>query len=127
LRSEAAAGARHPRDVKVDLAKRIITDFHSARDANAAEEDFNRVFKRKEMPDEIETREVEAATWTLPRLLVRTELAPSVGEARRLIEQGGVRIGGVRQTDVGVVVAVISGEDVLLQVGKRRFLRVRGT
>jgi tyrosyl-tRNA synthetase len=117
---------RNPRDLKVELAKRLITDFHSAAAATDAEEDFTRKFKLKEVPDEIETREIEAGSWPLPRLLVRAELAPSVAEARRLIEQGGVRVGGVRQAETGVVVSINNGEESLLQVGKRRFLRVRG-
>jgi len=125
MSNRAANGEVNPRDIKVELAKRIITDFHSKADADAAEEEFNRVFRRKEVPDEIEEREVEAAPWSLPRLLVRVELAPSVAEARRLIEQGGVRIGGVRQASPGIVVSAKTGEESLLQVGKRRFLRVR--
>jgi tyrosyl-tRNA synthetase len=126
-RAATATGERNPRDLKVELAKRIITDFHSASDADAAEEEFNRVFKRKEIPDEIEVREIEADNvWPLPQLLFKTGLAPSVSEARRLIEQGGVRIGGVRQCDTGVVFSIKHGEESLLQVGKRRFLRVRG-
>ena len=125
MSNRAANGEVNPRDIKVELAKRIITDFHSKSAADAAEEEFNRVFRRKEVPDEIEEREVEAAPWSLPRLLVRVELAPSVAEARRLIEQGGVRIGGVRQASPGIVVSAKTGEESLLQVGKRRFLRVR--
>ena len=125
MSNRAANGEVNPRDIKVELAKRIITDFHSKADADAAEEEFNRVFRRKEVPDEIEEREVEAAPWSLPRLLVRVELAPSVAEARRLIEQGGVRIGGVRQASPSIVVSAKTGEESLLQVGKRRFLRVR--
>jgi tyrosyl-tRNA synthetase len=127
LREEAESGARNPRDLKVELARRIITDFHSAGSARAAEEDFTRRFVHKEVPQEVETREVEAGTWTLPRLLVRVGLAASVAEARRLIEQGGVRVGGERPTDVGVVVALNSGDEQLLQVGKRRFLKVKGS
>ena len=125
MSNRAANGEVNPRDIKVELARRIITDFHSKADADAAEEEFNRVFRRKEVPDEIEEREVEAAPWSLPRLLVRVELAPSVAEARRLIEQGGVRIGGVRQASPSIVVSAKTGEESLLQVGKRRFLRVR--
>jgi tyrosyl-tRNA synthetase len=127
MRARAAAGEVNPRDLKVELAKRIITDFHSKPAADAAEEEFNRVFRRKEVPGEIEEREVEAGPWALPRLLVRVGLAPSVAEARRLIEQGGVRIGGIRQTSSGIVVGAKAGEESLLQVGKRRFLRVRWT
>ena len=143
LRRQAESGERNPRDLKVDLAKRIVADFHSTDDAKTAENEFNRIFQQKEVPEEISTREVEAGVWPLPRLLVRTELAPSVAEARRLIEQGGVRIEGVRYTDASVVIAINVGEEAklevskvvatinpgderLLQVGKRRFVRVRG-
>ncbi|HYN26590.1 MAG TPA: tyrosine--tRNA ligase [Pyrinomonadaceae bacterium] len=129
LRKSAETGERNPRDIKVELAKRIITDFHSAAAANAAEEEFNRIFKRKEAPDEISTLQVETGggPWALPRLLVSTGLAPSLAEARRLIEQGGVRVNGKRQTkDSGIVFIINSGDELLLQVGKRRFLRVRG-
>ena len=81
----------------------------------------------KEVPQEIETSEIESGQWALPRLLVTTGLAPSVAEARRLIEQGGVRVNGERQTNnSGVVFVIKTGEEILLQVGKRRFLRVRG-
>ena len=129
LRVEAERGERNPRDIKVDLAKRIITDFHSKAEADGAEEEFDRVFKRKEVPDDISTFEVETGggPWALPRLLMTTGLAPSVAEARRLIEQGGVRVNGERQTsNSGVVFTIKSGDELLLQVGKRRFLRVRG-
>ena len=129
LRAEAERGERNPRDIKVDLAKRIITDFHSKAEADGAEEEFDRVFKRKEVPDDISTFEVETGggPWALPRLLMTTGLAPSVAEARRLIEQGGVRVNGERQTsNSGVVFTIKSGDELLLQVGKRRFLRVRG-
>jgi tyrosyl-tRNA synthetase len=126
MRSRASNGEVNPRDLKVELAKRIITDFHSKPDADAAEEEFNRVFRRKEVPDEIETAEMPSGSLPLARFLAQKGLAASVSEARRLIEQGGVRVSGVRQTDPGVVVKVETGVDFILQVGKRRFLRVRG-
>lgn len=127
LRAEAESGARNPRDLKVELAKRIITDFHSRDAARAAEAEFTRRFVHKEAPQEVEMREVEAGSWPLPRLLVTTALAASVAEARRLIEQGGVRVQGERYTDTGASVALDSGEELLLQVGKRRFLKVKGS
>ncbi|HYJ46568.1 MAG TPA: tyrosine--tRNA ligase, partial [Pyrinomonadaceae bacterium] len=74
LRATAENGERNPRDIKVDLAKRIIKDFHSARDAEMAEEEFNRIFKQKEAPTEIEARAVEAGKWKLSRLLVEHKL-----------------------------------------------------
>ncbi|HEX8130321.1 MAG TPA: tyrosine--tRNA ligase [Pyrinomonadaceae bacterium] len=124
LRAASEAGERNPRDLKVELAKHIIADFHSASDAGAAEAEFNRIFKRKEIPDEIEERTIAAGAWKLPRLLVETALAPSMGEARRLIEQGGVRIDGERRAEDEV--NLNAEQTILIQVGKRRFLRVRG-
>jgi tyrosyl-tRNA synthetase len=125
-RELAAAGDVNPRDLKLQLAKLIITDFHSAADALSAEDEFNRVFRDKGLPDNIGTRQVKAGSWRLPSLLVEVGLAPSIAEARRLIEQGGVQIGDVRRRDTGIAVGIKSGEETLLKVGKRRFLRVRG-
>jgi tyrosyl-tRNA synthetase len=125
LKNSAERGEKNPRDIKVELAKSIIGDFHSAAEATQAEDEFNRVFKRKEMPDEMATYEVAADdVWPLPNLLVKSGLATSVSEARRLIEQGGVRIGGVRQA-IGNTVSIKAGCEYVFQVGKRRFLRVR--
>src|SRR5947209_13167779 len=125
LRGEAESGERNPRDIKVELAKRIITDFHSAQDAQNAEEEFNRIFRQKQAPDKVEEREVAAARWKLLRLLVETEMAASMGEARRLIEQGGVSLDGERQSRVDYEVDLSAGRALLIQVVKRRFLRVR--
>ena len=126
LRERAGSGESNPRDLKVALAKRVITDFHDASAADAAEDEFNRIFKRKEVPDEIEERAVAPQAWKLPRLLVETGLAPSVAEARRLIEQGGVRVDGERASGHDTEVEITSDRAPLIQVGKRRFLRVRG-
>jgi tyrosyl-tRNA synthetase len=124
LHAAAERGERNPRDIKVELAKRIITDFHSAEDASAAEEEFNRIFKRKEVPDEIERRAIEEGKWKLPRLMVEYKLATSIAEARRLIEQGGVRLNGEKCTRVDYEVDLPNGGKILVQVGKRRFLEL---
>ena len=115
---------RNPRDTKAELAKRIVADFYSEADARAAEEQFNLMFRQKQAPDDVEERTVASGPWKLPRLLVELQLAPSMAEARRLIEQGGVYVDGERapQTDLD-----LSAErSLLIQVGKRRFMRVRG-
>ncbi len=115
---------RNPRDTKAELATRIVEDFYSKADARAAEEQFNLMFRSKQAPDDVEERTVAAGAWKLPRLLVELQLAPSMAEARRLIEQGGVYVDGERapQSDLD-----LSAErSVLVQVGKRRFVRVRG-
>jgi tyrosyl-tRNA synthetase len=125
VRIAAGNGERNPRDVKVELAKTIIADFHSQADAARAEEEFNQVFRNKQAPTEIEERIVAAGDWALPRLLVETGLAPSMSEARRLIEGGGVTVAGQRCTVVNTPVSLIANElSVVIQVGKRRFIRV---
>ncbi|MFN0277848.1 MAG: tyrosine--tRNA ligase [Pyrinomonadaceae bacterium] len=122
LRSQIDSG-ENPRNIKVNLAKLIITDFHSASDANAAEDEFNRRFVQKEIPDEIEEKQIATGTYKLSDLLAETGLATSKGEARRLIEQGGVKVDGEKASASNADIAV-SNEGVLLQVGKRKFLKI---
>ncbi|HEX8566941.1 MAG TPA: tyrosine--tRNA ligase [Pyrinomonadaceae bacterium] len=117
------SSGENPRNLKVNLAKLIIKDFHSEEAANEAENEFNRRFVKKEIPDEIEEKALAESNWKLPKLLAETGLAASVGEARRLIEQGGVKINGEKITNANADVE-ISDEGILLQVGKRKFLRV---
>lgn len=124
LREAAQSGARNPRDVKAELAQRIIADFHSSDAARHALEEFNRIFQRREAPEEIEERATQAGVWKLPRLLVEYNLALSMGEARRLIEQGGVRLDGEKCARVDYEVDLQAGHNLLIQVGKRRFLRL---
>jgi tyrosyl-tRNA synthetase len=116
----------NPRDVKVRLAKTIIKDFHSQAYADAAEEEFNRRFVRKEIPDEIEEKLVDAGSFRLPDLLAETGLAASKGEAKRLIEQGGVRVNGEKATLASAEIEIQQGQKTLFQVGKRSFLSVTG-
>jgi tyrosyl-tRNA synthetase len=124
LKHEISNG-RNPRDVKVDLAKLIIADFHSDKDAVAAEEEFVKRFVQHEVPDEIEEKSIAARYYKLAELLAETGLAASKGEARRLIEQGGVRINGEKASAANADVAVDEG-GILLQVGKRKFLKLVG-
>lgn len=122
LRSQIESG-ENPRNIKVSLAKLIIKDFHSASYADAAEEDFNRRFVQKEVPDEIEEKQIASGSYNLAQLLADTRLASSKGEARRLIEQGGVKVNGEKATAPNADIA-ITDEGVLFQVGKRKFLKV---
>jgi tyrosyl-tRNA synthetase len=123
LRSQIENG-ENPRNIKVALAKLIIADFHSQSDADAAEQEFIKRFVQKEVPDEIEEKTVAAGPHNLAQLLADTGLAASKGEARRLIEQGGVKVNGEKATAANADIA-ITDEGVLFQVGKRKFLRVR--
>ena len=116
----------NPRDFKIKLAKQIIEDFHSKDDANAAEQNFINQFSKGNLPDEIDEIKVEAKTWSLAELLVETKLASSKKEAKRLIEQGGVRVNEEKVADIGAEISSF-GDGLLIQVGKRRFLRVNSS
>ncbi len=128
LKSAAANGERNPRDIKAELAKSIIADFHSTDDAQKAEAEFVRRFRNKETPDEVEVRVLpsnDPKGWDLAHLLVTVGLAESKAEARRLIQQGGVSVDGEKQTVVNSVTLWKPGMSALFKVGKRRFVRVQ--
>lgn len=123
LKAKSESGDENPRNLKVALAKLIIADFHSQADASAAEEDFIRRFVQKEIPDDIEHKQTAAGNYRLSELLAELGLAASKGEAKRLIEQGGVRINGEKASNASAEVAITSDE-IVFQVGKRKFMKV---
>ncbi len=125
LKSQIANG-ENQRDTKVTLAKLIIKDFHSEADATAAEEEFNRRFVKKEIPDEIEEVLVAAQTYRLADLVVASGLVATKGEARRLIEQGGVKLNGEKATSAAAEVDLANGNSLVLQVGKLKFAKLTG-
>jgi tyrosyl-tRNA synthetase len=123
LRADIAAGHRHPMDAKADLAVRIITDYHGAPAAELARDEFNRVFRKRETPEDIETKNISIPLpIRLTKLLASVNLAPSITEAQRLIESGAVHVNGERITDPKAEISA-PGE-YLFKVGKRRFLKL---
>jgi tyrosyl-tRNA synthetase len=111
---------RNPKDAKVMLAKEIVTRFHSAAAAEAAEQDFiNR--SKGGVPDDIAELTITGAPLAIGSLLKQAGLVPSTSEAMRMIEQGGVRIDGAVVSDKAL--KVVAGT-VVVQVGKRKFARV---
>ena len=119
LKLEIEAG-RNPKDAKVLLAKEITARFHSAAAAEAAEQDFmNR--SKGGIPDEIPEVQLSGAPLGIGALLKAANLAPSGSEANRLIDGGGVRVDGVVVSDKGLKIAAGT---FVLQVGKRKFVRV---
>ena len=111
-------------DAKAELAVHIITDFHGGDAAQAAREEFSRVFRKGEVPEDIETKEISIAAgpMRLTRLLASVNLAPSIAEAQRLIESGAVHVNGERTTDPKAEISATG--KYLLKVGKRRFLKL---
>lgn len=124
LRDAVARGERHPREAKAELARRIIADFHSAELAREASDEFDRMFREHQAPADIPVAEVEAGPIRLAKLIANHSLAPSVAEAQRLISQGGVKVDNEPVTDLKFEIGGAAGEGHLLQVGKRKFLRV---
>ena len=124
-RNAVAAGTLHPKQAKVDLAKTIVAAFHSAADAERAAGEFERRFSRKELPSDIPVIELTDEEWTAPleRRMLRCGMAESMGDARRKVQQGGVRINGQKVTAVSAS-EVIAGDDYVLQVGKHAVVRL---
>lgn len=124
LREAVNHGERHPRDLKADLARRIVADFHSKAEAQDASNQFDQMFRDRQMPSDVQTVEKPAGAIKLVKLLAAEGLAPSVAEAQRLIAQGGVRVNGERVSDIKIEVGSQPGEEAMIQVGSRKFLRV---
>ena len=122
VEKDLADGSRHPRDIKMELAREIVAIYWGADRVAAAEEHFKSVFQKGQVPEEMETVSV-AGEPALVDFLVEHKLAASKGEARRLMEQNGVKVAGRTVSDVTARL-VFKGEAVV-QVGKRRFVRVK--
>jgi tyrosyl-tRNA synthetase len=119
-------GKLHPMEAKKHLAETIVKTFHGEEAAKRAREHFERVFSRRELPENIPEPKVtvtENPIW-LPKLLKLVGLVPSTSEGRRQIKGGGVRINGEKILDENFKVDLLERE-FILQVGKRRFARIK--
>ena len=121
LKDQVTKETYHPRQAKVDLAKKIVTDFHSRAAGDAAHGRFEQLFKKKEIPDAIEEVILLASAdkKSLAQLISEQGMASSNSEARRLIAQGGVTVNGERFSESQGEI-IMKGE-YLLKVGKRKF------
>ncbi len=118
----------HPREAKKRLAREIITLYHSADAAQAADDEFERVHKEHQVPDDIPEFAVPAELCDadghlrVTALLVAAKLAPSSGEAKRLILGGGVSLDGDKIADAAATVRVQTGQ--VVKVGRNRFVQL---
>lgn len=125
LRTDVAEKRKHPRDVKVSLAKFLIKRFHSEAAAQAAEDEFNRIFVDKGLPDEIPDFSVEPEVQLgLAALMVKAGLVTSNSEGTRLIQGGGVQIDGEKVSDPKLKVDLKSGHSFVLRAGKKKFVKI---
>ncbi len=130
LRSEVQRSVLHPKQVKVELAKSVVRDFHGDAAAAAAAEEFDRRFSKRETPSDLAIVELTGEEWSAPleRRLVRCRLAESMSDARRKIQQGGVKINGQKaglDSQPHGAADVPPGEEYVLQVGKHSAVRVK--
>jgi tyrosyl-tRNA synthetase len=114
-------GTVHPRDLKMELAREITSIFYGDEAAQAAEHAFVNVFQQHALPDEMEEVQI-AQPMNLTDLLIFTQAAKSKNEARRLIDQGGVKLDGEVISGATTMIEVTA--PCVLQVGKRKFVRL---
>ena len=122
-RNAVAAGEQHPKNLKMELARHLVTEFHDAEAAAAAEREFEGVFRAGGVPDDVAVFEAQPGG-NIVTLVVDTGLAASKSEARRLVQQGAVSLDGEKVTDP--FFEPPPGPDLyLLKVGKRRFAKLK--
>ncbi|MCA2005638.1 MAG: tyrosine--tRNA ligase [Ignavibacterium sp.] len=116
-------GKTNPRDLKRELARKLVSMYYDEDTALRAQEEFDKIFIKKEIPDEIDEFNIEEnREINILDLLLLVNFAPSKGEAKRLVLQGGVSIDGEKVSDVHQNIKIKSG--MILKVGKRKFLKL---
>jgi len=124
LKKGIGEGSVHPRDAKVNFAKEIVKRFHGFQAAAEAHENFDKVFRNKEVPDDIEVVRIkreEIEKW-LPKMLLNMGMVSSTTEGKRMINQGGVAINGNKV--IGEETFFEGSDEFIIKVGKRRFKKI---
>lgn len=124
IQQELADEKVNPRNIKRSLARKLVEMYHSSQDAFDAEIEFDNIFVKKGLPDEIEEFNIDTSMKELDilELIVTVGFAPSKGEARRLVAQGGVTIDGEKIVDIKEVIKLDKSK--ILKVGKRKFIKL---
>jgi len=123
MKRDAVAGSLNPKDAKVRLAIEIITIYHNSQDAKKACEEFENIFKKGNLPEDMPYYGAEEREQFVWDLIKKAELTATSSQARRLMEQGGVSVDGEKIEDVNTKIKPKEG--MVIQVGKRRFLRIK--
>lgn len=123
MRTTCQQSKMNPRDAKAKLARVIVTEFHSDQAASEAEQAFDRLFRQGQQPEDIQSFETAEEQLSLIDVLVNAGLATSKTDARRVIEQGGVKVDDQIVTDIATLITPTS-EGIIIQKGKRHFTKV---
>ena len=121
IKKDISAEKLNPMQAKIDLAKSIIADFHSPADADAAEVEFIKVFRNKEIPDDALSLKLEADE-TLVDFIVRNQILSSRGEVKRMHLQGGIYLNQERPETIACELK--KGHSYMLKIGKRKFIEI---
>ena len=113
-------GKINPKIIKQRLAREIVSLYHGEKEARKAEEEFNQVFSKKEIPDEMPEYKMKEDKISIMDILVRNKICSSNGEVKRMIKQNAVSINGKKINDIFYEI----NDSVVIKVGKRRFLKV---
>lgn len=128
LQADMKSGALNPRNVKVRLAKEFVKRFHGAAAAEGAEEEFNRIFVNKGVPDDMPEFKMPADRFSgeidVSAFLKELDLVPSTSEARRLLQSNAVEIAGAKVTQPRATFSFKAGEEVIVKVGKKKFAKL---
>lgn len=126
MKTDIASGKKHPRDAKVELGKYLVTRFHNKEAADNAYEEFKRIFVKKGVPDDMPVHELDPCTdLGVCAFLTSLKMTASNGEARRLIQGGGVQIKGEKLSDPQVKINLNSGDEFIVKVGKKKFSKIK--
>lgn len=121
LQEAMRSGELNPRDAKMRLAREIISMYHSAEEARQAQDKFELVFSRRDIPDDIPEILSEAGEVWLPKFMSDHKLLKSTSEAKRMLEQGAVKVNGKKFANENLLLE----DGMVIQVGKRKFGRIR--
>ncbi len=122
-KSKLKGGNMNPRDAKIKLAFEIVRFYYSEVEAQKAKDEFDRVFSKKEMPSEMPTIEISGDKLNIIDFLAENNLVASKSEARRLVEQKGIKINGEAVEDWNGEIEIKDRS--VVRIGKRRFVRIK--
>ncbi len=113
----------NPKMRKLRLAREIVKIYHGEKEAKKAQEEFNKVFSKKELPSEIKSVKLKVLSMSISDILVKTGLVESNGQAFRLVTQGGVEVDGLKVTNPKEIISV-SKSGRVIKAGKKNFVRI---
>ena len=124
LKKSVAEGSLHPKNVKMDLGVELVARFHSQSEALKAKEEFETVFKKGDLPENIEVSEVQkqGEKMSLASVMTQAQLVSSNSDGKRMIDQGAVKVNEEKITDTNYQVS--TSQEILVQVGKRKFKKI---